>query len=97
MNFPKVFAWPSAYLPLLMSLAALALVLVRVAVYGAVRDQDEGAAAHVFQLLVVGQVPLIVFFAIKWLPRAPRFSLPVLALQAMAAMAALASVACFKL
>jgi hypothetical protein len=80
-----------------MSLAALAVVLVDVAMHGATREHDEGAAAHVFQLLAVGQAPLVFFFAIKWLPRAPRASLSVLALQAMAVMTALASVACFNL
>lgn len=97
MNLQKVFGRPSAFLPVFMSLAALAVVLVRVGLHGAMREHDEGAAAHVFQLLIVGQVPLVFFFAIKWLPRAPRFSLPVHALQAMAVMTALASVAYFNL
>ena len=85
---------PSAFLPLAMSVAALVLVLCRLAIAGAgaARQADEGAIAHIFQLLIAGQVPIVAFFAIKWLPRAPRFSLPVLVLQAVAIIAALAPV-----
>lgn len=83
---------PSAFLPATMSFAALAMVLAHVATFGVVREADEGTAAHVFQLLMVAQVPIVAFFAIKWLPRAPRQTLPVLALQAAAALAALAPV-----
>ena len=50
---------PSAYLPLAMSVLALALVLVSVLLFGTVRQPDEGAVVHLFQLLVIGQVPLV--------------------------------------
>ena len=83
---------PAAFVPIAMSLIALSLVLGHVAVFGVVREEDEGAAAHIFQLLMVWQVPIIVYFAIKWLPRAPREALRVLALQIAAALAALAPV-----
>jgi hypothetical protein len=83
---------PSAWIPLAMSFAALALVLGHVAIFGAVREADEGAAAHLWQILMAGQVPIVAFFAIKWLPRTPRQALLVLALQAGAAVAALAPV-----
>lgn len=83
---------PSAWVPLAMSLAALALVLGHVAMFGAVREADEGTAAHLWQLLMAGQVPVVAFFAIKWLPRTPRQALLVLALQGGAALAALAPV-----
>jgi hypothetical protein len=43
-------------------------------------------------LLVAGQLPVVAFFAIRWLPRAPRSALPVLAVQALAFLAALAPV-----
>jgi len=92
MTRPTVLKRPSAFLPLAMSVAALVLVLCRLAIAGAARQADEGAFAHIFQLLIVGQVPIVAFFAIKWLPRAPRFSLPVLVLQAVAIIAALAPV-----
>jgi hypothetical protein len=41
---------------------------------------------------MAGQVPLLAFFTIKWLPRAPRQTLCVLALQAGAVLAAIAPV-----
>jgi hypothetical protein len=83
---------PSAWIPLAMSLAALALVLGHVAMFGAAREADEGTAAHLWQILMAGQVPIVAFFAIKWLPQTPRQALLVLALQAGAALAALAPV-----
>ena len=83
---------PSAFLPVFLSLAALGVVLVHVAIYGAAREADEGAAAHLWQLLMAAQLPLLAFFAIKWLPRNPRQALLVMALQAGAAVAALAPV-----
>ena len=92
MSFSTMMKQPSAFLPVAMSFAALATVLMHVAVFGAVREADEGAAAHIWQLLMGGQLPIVAFFAIKWLPRAPRQALPILALQAGAGLAALAPV-----
>src|SRR5665213_3280054 len=92
MNFPAVLKRPSAFLPVAMSVAALAVVLGHVAVYGAAREADEGTAAHLWQILMVGQLPLVAFFAFKWLPQAPRFALSVLVLQAGAVLAAVAPV-----
>ena len=83
---------PSAFLPVAMSFAALATVLGHVVRFGVAREADEGTAAHIFQLLMIAQVPLVAFFAITWLPQAPRQALPILALQAAAALAALAPV-----
>jgi hypothetical protein len=83
---------PSAFLPMAMSLTALAVVLAHIALYGVVRETDEGTAAHIWQLLMAGQLPFLVFFAIKWLPRAPRPTTCVLAMQAVAALASLAPV-----
>lgn len=50
------------------------------------------APAHLFQLLMAGQVPIGAYFALKWLPRAPGPTIRVLALQAGAAVAVLAAV-----
>jgi hypothetical protein len=83
---------PSAYLPLAMSLAALALVLGHFAMFGIVHEKDEGAAAHIFQILMAAQVPIVAYFVFKWLPRRPREALPVLALLAGAWLAAFAAV-----
>ncbi len=71
----------SAWLPLAMSLTALAIVLLHIARFGIARQPDEGGDAHLFQLLMAVQLPIIAFFAIRWLPQAPRRALVVLALQ----------------
>ena len=92
MSISSLLKQPSAFLPVAMSLAALATVAIRVAAVGTAPGPDEGTAAHIWQLLVAGQLPIVAFFAIKWLPRAPREALPVLALQALAGVAALAPV-----
>jgi DNA-binding CsgD family transcriptional regulator len=83
---------PSAFLPLAMSFGALATVLIYVALFGTARQSDEGTAAHIWQILMAGQLPIILFFAIKWLPRTPKPALLVLALQGSAAFIALAPV-----
>jgi hypothetical protein len=96
-SFGAILKQPSAFLPLAMSLTALALVLGNVAMFGVVHEADEGAAAHLWQLLMAGQMPVLAFFAIKWLPRAPRQTLYVLALQGGAALASMAPVFFLKL
>jgi hypothetical protein len=92
MHATTVMKQPSAFLPVAMSLAALATVLVHIVLFGAAREADEGAAAHIFQLLIVAQAPIVAYFAIKWLPRTPRRALYVLALQAAAVVVALVPV-----
>jgi hypothetical protein len=83
---------PSAFLPLSMSLGAIAVVLIFVALHGTAPQQDEGAAAHIWQLLMAAQIPIVLFFAIKWVPQSPRHAVPILALQVGAALAAMAPV-----
>lgn len=80
---------PSALIPVAMSVTALGVVLVYAAMFGIARQADEGAAAHIWQLLMAGQVPVVAFFAIKWLPTQPRQGMAVLALQFCAALAAM--------
>jgi hypothetical protein len=90
--FVDLSARPSAFLPIAMSLAAL-LVLAGVALTtGLSREADEGAAAHAWQFLMLGQVPILAFFLIRWLPRLPRPAILVFALQLVAALAAMAPV-----
>ena len=83
---------PTALIPLAMSIAALSLVLGHIAIFGVARQADEGAAAHLWQLLIAGQIPVIAVFAAKWLPRAPGPALLVLVLQAVAVLAAVAPI-----
>lgn len=91
-SFGAIIKRPSAFLPLAMSLTALTLVVVHIAMFGAGREADEGTTAHLWQILMAGQMPVLAFFAIKWLPRAPRQTLFVLALQAGAALVSMAPV-----
>jgi len=71
---------PSAFLPIAMSLCALAVIGI-VALNGIQREPDEGAAAHIWQMLMAGQLPILTFFAFKWLARDRKAALSVLALQ----------------
>ena len=90
-------AKPSAVLPVLMSLAALTLVLAYLFIGGARRQADEGALAHIFQILVVAQVPVVGFFVLRWVRTDLRACLAVLGIQALALAAALAPVWYFHL
>jgi hypothetical protein len=92
MNQLTMLKHPSAFLPVAMSLGALATVVIFVALHGTAPQADEGAAAHIWQLLMAAQAPVVLFFAIKWVPQAPRQALPILGLQIGAAMAAMAPV-----
>ncbi len=83
---------PSAFLPLVMSFGALATALVFIALHGLEPQVDEGAAAHIWQILMAAQVPIVAFFVIKWARQSPRQAAPVLALQVTAALAAMAPV-----
>ena len=91
-SFGTVVRQPSALIPLGMALTALAVVLGHVALYGAAREADEGAAAHIWQLLMVAQLPALLVFGIRWLPKAPKQAMGVLALLVAAILAAIAPV-----
>jgi FtsH-binding integral membrane protein len=78
--------------PVVLSLTACMLVAGHVAIYGPVREADEGAAAHLWQLLMIAQVPVMMFFAVKWLPRVPRAAFIILTLQVAADIIALVPV-----
>jgi hypothetical protein len=83
-----LFSRPTAVVPIAMSAAALALLVGYLAIFGVARQADEGTAAHLWQLLMAGQIPIIALFAVTWLPVEPRRALPVLALQIGALLAA---------
>ena len=82
----SLFKQPSAWIPLAMSFVALAMIVVFVAINGFASsgNSDEGAPARIFQLIMVAQLPIAGYFAVKWLPKQPKQSLMVLALQAVA-------------
>jgi hypothetical protein len=76
--------------PIICSLIALALVVGNVAA-GTPPQADEGTAAHLFQLLIAVQVPLVILFVVSADWSRPGRVLRVLGLQALAGMAALGS------
>jgi hypothetical protein len=83
---------PSAFLPLVFSLAALALVLGHAALYGVVHEADEGAAAHIWQILITLEVIFALASAFHWWNRARRQILVILALLAVTTLANFAAV-----
>jgi peptidoglycan/LPS O-acetylase OafA/YrhL len=79
---------PSAFLPVALSLVALAVVLAQIVLVGVAPQHDEGTAAHLWQLLMGIQVPIIAYFALRYLPRNSRAAALILALQVLAIIAA---------
>jgi hypothetical protein len=96
-SFRSVLLQWSAILPLVMSLTALAMLLGLIAL-GLItakpirHEHDDQTIEHLFQILMTVQLPIVLFFASKWLRRAPKPALRVLALQAGAWLAACAPV-----
>ena len=77
-----------ALLPAACSLAALGLVLGNVAA-GVPPQADEGMAAHLFQILIAAQPPMVLMFAATADWKRPARPLCVLMAQAFAGAAAL--------
>jgi hypothetical protein len=88
----KLLKRPEGFLPLLISAGFLTALLTSLSRATLARESDEGVAAHLFQLLMPLQLAIIVFFAIRWVPRAKKPALAVFALQCGAAIAVLAIV-----
>jgi hypothetical protein len=93
----NLFRTQSAWIPLLMSGTAVALFLgylmtgphqPNIVIENGVARQDESAAARLWLLLMVLQLPVIGWFALRWLPRTPRLAIKVLACQTIAIVAA---------
>jgi len=83
----------SGWVPIAMSVSVMAMLCGLFFLSGPlVHESDEGVAAHVFQLLMAGQLPIIAFFAFKWLPRSPMDAFQVLLLQLIAGIIAAAPV-----
>ncbi len=88
MTFMSLLKQPSAYLPLLMSLTAFLLIIAVLSTVGITHQQDEGAPARIFQLLILLQMPAITYFSLKRQTQSPRPALIVLTLQVGAAILA---------
>lgn len=92
-SFGAVTRQPSALIPLALSVTALVMVLGAVAMnHGPIHQTDEGAVAHLWQIMMALQLPTLFFFAVRWLRRAPKPALKVMALQAGVVVANLAVV-----
>ncbi len=91
----STFRHPSAFIPVAMSISAIAVIAVHIVLHGTQPQADEGTAAHLWQLLMALQLPVILFFAARWLPRAPRAAVAILAVQFLAGVAAAAPVFIF--
>ena len=87
---------PGGFLPLAISAVALLLVLAQVATVGVEPQPDEGTAAHIWQLLMAAQLPLIGYFTVRWVPPAPRQAVIVLIAQLTFALAAALPVALLR-
>ena len=76
--------------PVIMSLLALTLIIEGVVQFGLHHSEvDEGWQAHLFQLLMVLQVPIVLAFIATANWKQPKRILPVLGLQAIAWSAAM--------
>jgi hypothetical protein len=80
----SLFRQPGAWIPLVMSLVALAMILGYVAMFGVTHSEDEGTPAHIFQLIMVAQLPIAAFFGLRWITKKPKETLVVLGVQAVA-------------
>ena len=96
-NVTALVRKPSGILPIVMSALAFVTVISAVTLFGARHEPDEGAAAHVFQILIAGQLPFLAWFAFHWLRRDFRSALSVIALQIAAVAIALVPVWYFGL
>ena len=83
---------PSALVPIGLAAAALTIPYILTRIFGPDPAGDEGVGAHSWQLLMLLQVPAILFFLAKWAPEQPKQAAIVLALQVVAFLAAAAPV-----
>jgi hypothetical protein len=87
----------SAMAPIVMSLVAFLIVAVVVTTGWQRHDTDEGAAAHLFQLLIALQIPVIATFLVTANRRRPAAVAAPILLQLAALALAFGSVAFFGL
>ena len=87
---------PSAWLPMLMSLAAMGLIVGHVALVGVARQEDEGTEARIFQVLMLVNAVAIGTFAARWLPVAPKAAFSVVALQLVLAAIPIVTIAALE-
>ncbi len=91
-SMTALFKRPSAFLPILLSLAAVGVIVAHIAAHGTAPQPDEGAAAHLWQLLMAAQVAGMIYFLVRWVPAGPRTAWIVFSVQLAAALLAIAPV-----
>ncbi len=84
-----------------MSTAALYVVVRQLLGFGAGPDipagrHDEGPQAHIWQILMTGQMPIVLYFGIRWIRSDLPGTLAVLGFQVLAFAAAAAPVFLLK-
>ena len=86
----------TAFAPMVLSLAALAIVIEGHLEFGSHPPADEGWQAHLFQLLMVLAVPIILLYvSISW--RTLKQAWPILAAQVLLWLLALGALRYFNL
>ena len=84
---------PSAWVPIVLTAIILGMMSLYFAnVIPPDPTGDEGIMAHSFQLWVVLEFFAVLFFAFKWIPREPRETRKIIALQVMLAIVPVAIV-----
>jgi hypothetical protein len=91
------FRATSAWIPVALAGTAIALLggylltgphAPNIVIESGIPREDEGTVARLWQLLMLLQVPCVLYFAAWWLPRDPKRALAMLGLQGMAFVAA---------
>jgi hypothetical protein len=101
MTIRSAITRPSGFVPLIMSGLALYVVVLHLVLFGAgpqaqAGRPDEGPEAHIWQILMTGQVPIGLYFAIRCLRSDPLGTLSVVGFQVLAFLAAAAPVFLLK-
>jgi hypothetical protein len=87
------FRAKSAWVPIILAGAAIALLAghlltgphePNIVVENGIAREDESSTARLWQLLMLLQVPCVLYFAAWWLPKDPKRALAMLALQGLA-------------
>lgn len=89
MTFKVLLKQPAGFFPLAMSGAALLTIGIHIVFYGTAQQTDEGAAAHIWQILMIAQILGIAFFAGRHFGKAPKQALALVSLQIAAFVATL--------
>lgn len=80
---------PSAAIPIVISFAATMLVLVHRSLTLSGDESEVATFSQAFRVILALQIPLVLYFLYRWLPRKPNDALRVLAMQAVAALVAI--------